>query len=771
MRIAIDTRMIGSFKHGISRYAYNLIKGISDVDKKNDYVLISNDNYLNDFVSSRENFSLRLTKPRLYGIREQITIPRVLKEEKVDIFHSPSFFGPIIGECKVVMTIHDMIHVLFPEESSVFHRAYYSFIVKRAAKNACRILTVSENSKHDIAKYLNVPLKKIVVTYNAVDEIFRRSNGDRVNEIKDRFGISGRFILYVGNQKPHKNVGLLIEAYKQLRGRIDHQLVIVGQKDQSFLNGLKNNMLEGVVIVGEISDEFLPHFYSEADVFVSPSLYEGFGLPLIEAIACGTAVVAIKTPSVSEILGKAGVIVESKRPEELADAIYRVLTNESLRNNLIKEGLKRRNLFSWENTVRRTLDIYEDIFKTHYLERSKRLHPVPLVPGNVRRMRVGINISKVLDVHTGVGRFTNNLCKSISKIGSTCDYFLYTTSEIYRLSGIDHKAIHVKKAGIVTRNNTLRILWEQIVLPFYSLDDRLDLFHYTDHASSILQRRHPFIITVHDIAFIRFPHLFNKSRQIYKKYIFEKSISKADVIIVPSNSTKKDILHYCGIKSSKVKIVNYGVERRFRPIGDVEAYRLENSLPLKMILNIGTLEPRKNVISLIRAFKKLKVKGLKDYKLVIVGDKGWLYNRIFKEIESSNMRNEVLFPGIIKDDDLPMLYNCADIFVYPSLYEGFGLPILEAMACGIPVITSNTSSLPEVVGEAGIMVGPTDINSLCEAMYNVLTNNELRQHLSSKGLERSKLFSWEDTARKILEIYKETLLENRSLHINTLSKQ
>ena len=286
------------------------------------------------------------------------------------------------------------------------------------------------------------------------------------------------------------------------------------------------------------------------------------------------------------------------------------------------------------------------------------------------------------------------------------------------------------------------------------------MFHYTDHALSLLQRERPTIITVHDIAYVRFPHLFNKSRQIYKKYIFEKSINKTDVIIVPSYSTKKDILHYCGIKDEKIRVVYHGIESRFRPLSNVEEYRLKNNLPSKMILNIGTLEPRKNVVTLIKAFKKLKELGFKNYKLVIAGDKGWLYKQIFKEIESSGLQKAVLFLGVVRDEDLPMLYNCADLFVYPSLYEGFGLPPLEAMACGIPVITSNTSSLPEVVGDAGIMVDPTDVNSLYENMSNVLGDSELRHHMKNMGLERSKLFSWDNMAKEILKIYDEVLSKN-----------
>ncbi|MBT6229755.1 MAG: glycosyltransferase family 4 protein, partial [Candidatus Scalindua sp.] len=152
----------------------------------------------------------------------------------------------------------------------------------------------------------------------------------------------------------------------------------------------------------------------------------------------------------------------------------------------------------------------------------------------------------------------------------------------------------------------------------------------------------------------------------------------------------------------------------------------------------------------------------KDYKLVIAGEKGWLYKQIFKEVEHRDLKKEILFLGVVKDEDLPMLYNCADIFVYPSLYEGFGLPPLEAMACGIPVITSNTSSLPEVIGNAGIMVDPEDDNSLSEAIFNVLKDEDLRYQMSKNGLKRAKLFSWEKAAKEILEIYDEVLTVYKS---------
>ena len=528
------------------------------------------------------------------------------------------------------------------------------------------------------------------------------------------------------------------------------------------MKGLKKSVKERVNFVGEVSDESLPYLYSCADIFVSPSLYEGFGLPIIEAFACETPVIAVNTLCAEEIMGNAGLRVDAGCTDELVNVIHKVLTDEGLRNRLIRQGLARVKMFSWEKTVDRTLKVYYEVYKERTANKRKTLYSSSLGYNKKREMRIGINASKVFDVHTGVGRYTSNLCSSILETGSKKDYYFYTPGRIGNTIMTDIEGTLLEKPGTPIQNNTLRILWEQIVLPIYSRKDRLDLFHYTDHALSLLSRKCPIIITVHDIAYIRFPDLLNKARQVYKKYILMESIKRASIIIADSYSTKRDIVEFFGINGKKIKVVHLGVESRFRPVSNVEEYRLKNKLPSKMILNVGTLEPRKNVVTLMKAFKKLMEKDVDGYKLVIAGDKGWLYEQIFNEVEHSDLKKEILFLGVVKDEDLPMLYNCADIFVYPSLYEGFGLPPLEAMACGIPVITSNTSSLPEVIGDAGIMVDPTDVNSLCEAMHSVLTNKKLWQHMSNKGLERSKLFSWDNTVKQILKIYDEALSKNKS---------
>ena len=238
---------------------------------------------------------------------------------------------------------------------------YYRKIVKKAAKNADMISTVSEKSRNGINKYLGIPLEKIVVTYNAVDEIFNIDRAGKVNSIKDRFGINGRYLLYVGNLKPHKNVIQLIRAYNLLKGRTKHQMVIVGEKDRSVLRCLPGELLEGVVFTGEVSDDNLTCFYSGADLYVSASLYEGFGLPLLEAMACGTPVVALKTPSLEEIIGDAGYVVEKNSPEEFADAVYNILSDVNKQRSMVEKGFERVQEFSWRKTAIKTLEIYEEV--------------------------------------------------------------------------------------------------------------------------------------------------------------------------------------------------------------------------------------------------------------------------------------------------------------------------------------------------------------------------------------------------------------------------
>jgi glycosyltransferase involved in cell wall biosynthesis len=236
--------------------------------------------------------------------------------------------------------------------------------------------------------------------------------------------------------------------------------------------------------------------------------------------------------------------------------------------------------------------------------------------------------------------------------------------------------------------------------------------------------------------------------------------NRTNIMICDSVSTKNDCMKLLKIPEKRLKVIPLSADEQYKPIKNKEHIRdelkREYNIDYPFILFVGTLEKRKNVPILLKSFYKLKKSKL-NHKLVIVGGKGWKYTRIFDLIEGLNLENDVIFTDYVSDEYLVKLYNAADLFVYPSLYEGFGLPPLEAMACGCPVITSNTSSLPEVVGDAGVMVDPNDIDSLTESMIKILTDNEYREEMGRKSLERAHMFSWKKTAEETWDVYKEVL--------------
>ena len=267
----------------------------------------------------------------------------------------------------------------------------------------------------------------------------------------------------------------------------------------------------------------------------------------------------------------------------------------------------------------------------------------------------------------------------------------------------------------------------------------------------------PFIVTCHDIIPLIF---YNNIKKLKFRYAVS-GIKNADKIIADSYNTKQDIISYFKIPDEKIKIIPLAADKIFQPLDEVIISKIKQkyNFDFPLILYVGTLEPRKNIPTLIKAFCKLKKEGL-PHILLVTGKKDGKYKKIFEMVKKLNLQKDVIFTGYIPREDLPTIYNAVDLFVYPSLYEGFSLPPLEAMACGTPVITSNTSSLPEVVGDAGIMVNPYEIDGLAKAMYEVLTDCGLREDMIKKGLKRAKMFSWERTAKETLEVYQEVYYEN-----------
>jgi len=281
-----------------------------------------------------------------------------------------------------------------------------------------------------------------------------------------------------------------------------------------------------------------------------------------------------------------------------------------------------------------------------------------------------------------------------------------------------------------------------------------DLFHATEHLLPRLKGART-VLTVHDLIFLLFPEYHLPLNKWFLNRFMPLFVRRADAIIAVSQCTKDDLIRHYAVPSEKIAVVYEGVDARFQPVTDLDALaqvQARYGLPERYILSVGTIEPRKNLTTLLEAYRTLRAQG-SELKLVIVGKKGWLYEGFFRRLRELGLEGEVVLPGFVLDGDLPALYSAAELFVFPSLYEGFGLPPLEAMACGTPVIASNASSLPEVVGEAGVLIDPRDVSGLAEAMRRVLTDERLREEMQIKGLERAKQFTWGRAAAMTLEVY------------------
>ncbi len=367
MRIGFDARKLHDF--GIGTYIRNVLRQLARIDRDTEFVLLCRAADAAGLAALGPNFRPVVEATGNYTLAEQIRIPLALRRERVTLFHAPHYVLPPLVSCDSVVTIHDCIHLMFPQYlPSRFALAYARTSIALAARHATRVLTVSESSKRDILRYVDVPADKIDVIYNAYDERFGdEPHEDDVVRVRERFQLHDEFVLYAGNVKPHKNLERLIDAFALVRRRgLDRlRLVLIGDEISKYAalrRAVHRHQLHKYVrFLGYLPEETLAVMYRLAGVFVFPSLYEGFGLPPLEAMASGTPVVTSNVSSLPEVAGDAAVLVDPYDPQSIADGIQAVLTNEELRRELRRKGLARAHEFSWEQSVRRVREIYDEV--------------------------------------------------------------------------------------------------------------------------------------------------------------------------------------------------------------------------------------------------------------------------------------------------------------------------------------------------------------------------------------------------------------------------
>lgn len=364
MRIGIDARKLHDF--GIGTYIRHLLRQLARLDRDTEFIVLCRPADCEAIGALGENFRAVAETAENYSVREQIRIPLALRREAVALFHAPHYVLPPLVTCRSVVTIHDCIHLMFPQYlPNRLAFGYARASIELAARRATRVLTVSESSKRDILRFVDVPPEKIDIIYNAYDERFGiEPREEDVVRVRERYQLHDEFVLYAGNVKPHKNLERLIDAFNLLRCRgLDHlKLVLIGDEISKYAalrRAVHAHQLHKYVrFLGYMPEETLAVMYRLAAVFVFPSLYEGFGLPPLEAMASGTPVVTSNVSSLPEVAGDAALLVDPYDPHSIASGIERVLHDALLRQELRAKGLARARQFSWEASVRRVRDIY-----------------------------------------------------------------------------------------------------------------------------------------------------------------------------------------------------------------------------------------------------------------------------------------------------------------------------------------------------------------------------------------------------------------------------
>ena len=364
MRIGIMLRHIEE-RGGIRVYTVNILKALLKIDRKNEYLMIYKSKDHLGRYSSFPNVSETVLPGTGKLWWDQVSIPRLAKAHNLDIVYNPKLSIPLFTTAKTILVMHGAEQYAVPECFKWHDRIYFSVANRLYVRRASAIIAMTNIGKHDISRYMGASLEKIHVIPEAYNELCRGRDLEGAQEAKAKYNLPERFILFVGGLTPLKNFGNLLRAFDRIREQIPQKLVIVGfsrwkvEKDFKLLDDL--GLRDSVIFPGFIPDEDIPKFYSLADLFVMPSLYEGFGIPVLEAMACGCPVVTTKTGCSPEVAGGGAVLVDPYNPEEMARGMLAVLSDEALRADLVRKGYLRAKEFSWEKCARETLELFESL--------------------------------------------------------------------------------------------------------------------------------------------------------------------------------------------------------------------------------------------------------------------------------------------------------------------------------------------------------------------------------------------------------------------------
>jgi alpha-1,3-rhamnosyl/mannosyltransferase len=377
-------------------------------------------------------------------------------------------------------------------------------------------------------------------------------------------------------------------------------------------------------------------------------------------------------------------------------------------------------------------------------------------------MRVGLDGYPLSEPRTGVGHYTLELARAVAALAPADQFELLSPApfaassieEINRAGAPNLRAVYVK-------TSRMRGHWWAVGLPLYEKQARLDLFHGTNFEIPFWNRRS--VVTIHDLSALLHAEKHRDSLVRRARLRLPVTAKLAKKIITPTEAVRREVCDHLRVKPDKVIAIPSSARRSFRPMAFEQTVEIRKRLSIAdhFLLFVGTLEPRKNLLTLLRAFEQILRQTSLRPQLVIAGGEGWLMEEMFAFIKSAGIEDRLRLTGYLADEDLCALYSSCGLFIYPSLYEGFGLPPLEAMACGAPVVAGRVPALREVLGEAAAFVEPLNVGQLAAEIVELLENEEARRRLAANGLKQAAKFSWEETARRTLQVYRDVIHRRR----------
>ncbi|MBT9150339.1 MAG: D-inositol 3-phosphate glycosyltransferase [candidate division WS2 bacterium] len=382
-------------------------------------------------------------------------------------------------------------------------------------------------------------------------------------------------------------------------------------------------------------------------------------------------------------------------------------------------------------------------------------------------MRIGIDARFAVHNRRGIGNYTLKLIQNLAEIDIKNEYILYT--DIDDSNNVLPKKDNFKTKKIFPSNY---FLWEQISLPIQAKRDAVEILHCTGNTAPILlDRRIKLVSSIMDVMYLkdyselpRSASLYQRMGRLYRKVVVPRTAGRISMVLTISEFSKKDIMkHIPEFDNNRIKVVYLAANESFGQVDKILALqkiRNKFGIDCNYILTLGAADPRKNTELVIKKFIELKEENDIKEKLLIVGIPNWKQTKFYDIVQESNFKKDVMFTDFVSEDDMILLYNGASMFLYPSLYEGFGMPVLEAMACGVPVITSNITSMPEIAGDAAILINPRNPEELKNSILTLLNDKKLRNDLRERGFRQAKKFSWKKMAKETLEIYESLRNEN-----------